>query len=103
MAPDRPSGSKRALEADETTVSKKAKMDLEIDGTVSTKAKMDPEIEGNATTISNKCDTHLNEIEALNQRLKEEIESLKQQLKQKDLEIDILNKMVSSLNKKVRK
>ncbi|KAK4260120.1 hypothetical protein QN277_003277 [Acacia crassicarpa] len=103
MAPDRPNGSKRALEVVETTVLKKAKMDLEIDRMVSTKAKMDPEIEGNAMTISNKCDTRLNEIEALNKRLKEEIESLKQQLKQKDLEIDILNKMVSSLNKKVRK
>ncbi|XP_028760520.1 small RNA degrading nuclease 3 isoform X2 [Neltuma alba] len=108
MAPDGPNDSKRALEADETTVLKKAKMDPEIEGRVSKKAKMDPEIEVNATAISNKCDcdTHLNEIEALNQRLKEndlEIESLKQQLKQKDCEISILNKMVSSLNKKLRK
>ncbi|XP_054808522.1 small RNA degrading nuclease 3-like isoform X2 [Prosopis cineraria] len=94
MAPDGPSDSKRDLEA------------AEIEGKASKKAKMDPEIEGNTPTISNKCETHLNEIEALNQRLKEsdlEIESLKQQLKQKEYEISILNKMVYSLNKKLGK
>lgn len=119
MAPDGPHDlipSKRALQVEETFVSKKA--------------KMDPKIEEDAMTSSNMCDKHLNEIEALNQRLKQndleieslrqqlkqndleiellreqlkqnlEIESLRQQLKQKDYEISLLNKMVSALKKK---
>ncbi|XP_061339974.1 small RNA degrading nuclease 3-like [Gastrolobium bilobum] len=75
---------------------------------VSKKAKTDPKIEEDALTGSTKCDTdtHLNEIEALNQRLKQsdlEIESLREQLRQKDFEISMLHKMVSSLRKRTNK
>ncbi|KAK7401771.1 hypothetical protein VNO78_13523 [Psophocarpus tetragonolobus] len=95
MASDEPNGSipfKRALQIDEA-----------VD--VSKKAKMDSKIEEDVLTGSGKCNTdgRLNEIEALNQQLKQrelEIESLKNQLTQKDFEISMLHKMVSSLKKR---
>ncbi|KAF7809859.1 small RNA degrading nuclease 1 [Senna tora] len=123
MAPDDPlklNPSKRALEVAETNVFKKARMDPERE-------------EEDAETNSNMCETHLKEIEALNQRLKQsdleienlrqqlkqneseieslrqqlkqdvEVESLRQQLKQKDYEINVLNKMVASLNMKQKR
>ncbi|KAK7331019.1 hypothetical protein VNO77_25228 [Canavalia gladiata] len=92
--PHDPIPSKRALEVDDAVH-------------VSKKAKMDPKIEEEAPAVSVKCDTdaHLNEIEALNQRLKEsesEIESLKKQLTQKDFEISMLHKMITSLKKRMK-
>ncbi|XP_027334795.1 small RNA degrading nuclease 1-like [Abrus precatorius] len=95
MAIDEPQDqvpSKRALQVDE-----------EID--VSKKAKVDPKIEEDAPTGSGKCDidSHLSEIEALNQQLKQselEIESLRKQMTQKDFEISMLHKMITSLKKR---
>ena len=102
MAPDSshdPILPKREFEADEMIV-------------VSKKAKKDPEMEevavtgSDAKTGSNQCVRHLNDIEALNQRLKQselEIESLRQQLKQKDFEVYMLNKTISSLKNRMKK
>lgn len=78
--------SKRALQVEETFVSKKA--------------KMNPELLENAMTSSNMCD-HLSEIEALNQRLKQndlETELLRQQLKQNELEIESLREQLKQGN-----
>ncbi|CAJ1942889.1 unnamed protein product [Sphenostylis stenocarpa] len=102
---DRTQSTKRALQTDEA-----------VD--VSKKPKIDKKIEEDAPAGLNKCDSdshlkeiealnqrlkHLYEIEALNQRLKQselEIESLRKQLTQKDFEISLLNKMISSLDKR---
>lgn len=95
---------KRALQVDEAAdVSKKAKMDSK-----GAKAKTEPNMEEDALKGSSKCDTdtHLNESEALNQRLKQnelEIESLREQLRQKDFEISSLHKMVASLKNRKSK
>lgn len=80
-----------------------SKRTLQVDDAfdVSKKAKMDPEIEEDALTGSNK-----NEIEALRQQLKQNdmlIESLRQQLKQKDFENSRLHKMISPLKKRKKK
>nr|KYP60184.1 Small RNA degrading nuclease 3 [Cajanus cajan] len=91
-------------EPNDRTPSKRAlQMDEAVDA--SKKAKMDPKIEEDALTSFGKGDTeaHLNEIEELNQRLKQsemEIESLRKQLTQKDFEITMLHKLVSSLKKR---
>ncbi|OIW09699.1 hypothetical protein TanjilG_06505 [Lupinus angustifolius] len=118
MATDEPHNTipaqKRALEEDEAAVnvSKKSKTDPkteeEGDALKGSKVKMEPKIEEDAPKDSNKCntDTPSNEIEALNQRLKQndlELESLRKQLKQKDFEITMLHKMVASLKKKKSK
>ncbi|KAK7250993.1 hypothetical protein RIF29_33836 [Crotalaria pallida] len=87
--------SKRALEDDDTVnVSKKPKTNPET-----------PKLEEDGPISSSKCDTdsHMNEIEALNQRLKQndlELESLREQLRKKDFEIATLHKMVASLKKR---
>ena len=84
---DRIQSNKRALQTDEAVdVSKKAKIDKNIE-------------EDDAPS----SDAHSNEIEALNQRLKQselEIESLRKELTQKDFEISALHKMVASMNKR---
>ncbi|RDX87641.1 Small RNA degrading nuclease 3, partial [Mucuna pruriens] len=97
----------RKMSTDEPNVWTPSKRALQMDEAVdvSKKAKMDPKIEEDAPTGSGKCDTdaQLNEIEALNQRLKQselEIESLREQLTQKDFEITMLHKMVSNLKKR---
>ncbi|KAJ1389954.1 RNA exonuclease 1-like, exonuclease domain [Sesbania bispinosa] len=82
--PHDPNPSKRALQVDNA-----------VD--VSKKAKTDPEIEEALGSSKGDIGTYLNEIEALNQRLKQndlEIESLREQLRQKDFEIAMLHKMV---------
>ncbi|KAF1872478.1 hypothetical protein Lal_00016779 [Lupinus albus] len=115
MATDEPCNTiptqKRALEEDEAAnVSKKSKKDPkteEGDTLKDSKAKTETKLE-DAPKDSNKSntDTPSNEIEALNQRLKQndlELESLREQLKHKDFEITMLHKMVASLKKKQNK
>lgn len=91
----------RKMVSDEPTVqngSNKRALQTDEAVDVSKKAKIDKNTEEDAPS----CDAHLNEIEALNQRLKQselEIESLKKELSQKDFEISALHKMVESLNK----
>ncbi|KAK7346959.1 hypothetical protein VNO80_21483 [Phaseolus coccineus] len=99
---DRTQSNKRALQTDEAVdVSKKAKIDKNIEeDDAPKKAKIDKNIEEDDAPSS---DAHSNEIEALNQRLKQselEIESLRKELIQKDFEISALHKMVASLNKR---
>ena len=99
---DRIQSNKRALQTDEAVdVSKKAKIDKNIEeDDAPKKAKIDKNIEEDDAPSS---DAHSNEIEALNQRLKQselEIESLRKELTQKDFEISALHKMVASMNKR---
>ncbi|ESW27885.1 hypothetical protein PHAVU_003G240600 [Phaseolus vulgaris] len=114
---DRIQSNKRALQTDEAVdVSKKAKIDKNIEeDDAPKKAKIDKNIEEDDAPKKAKIDknieeddapssdAHSNEIEALNQRLKQselEIESLRKELTQKDFEISALHKMVASMNKR---